>query len=72
MESDAAPPRCAALYDSTREKAAGEKFYLPTARASVYVALYGDKSKSAVDINTPQSRFLQDQTLAVLSRELSK
>ena len=37
-----------------------------------YVALYGDNSKSAVDINTPQSRLLQDQTLAVLSHGISK
>lgn len=44
MESDAAPPRCAALYDSTREKAAGEKFCslrrdpAPTSRYTVTIA----------------------------------
>jgi len=44
VENDAAPPRCAAFYDSTREKAAGEKFcYLrrgsaPTSRYTVTIA----------------------------------
>lgn len=48
------------------------KILLPTARPDAYVALCGDNSKSAVDINTPQSRLLQDQTLAVPFRTCSR